>query len=255
MIENRFVSIVFTYCVFEKSCYTEFMLYCSLTLFIAASIVHLAFCALKRNKAADATKVFLMPLLALTSALALVPRLPESRTAFACTLCALGFGCIGDILLLSVSEKRFMAGALSFFAGHIFWIVQYVFSPNGTSAYASGGRMFFPLALICFICYGIVLASTYVLLGKPKGVMGGGVIAYGVILCALNFTAINAVVNGINGKASLFYLAGSILFFISDGILSYTVFKKDIPHSRFIIMITYIAAQALLAAGCVLPYI
>ena len=229
------------------------MIYCSFILFIALSIVHLTFCALKRHKAADATKIFLMPLLALTSALVLAPRLPESRTAFVWTICALAFGCLGDILLLSVREKRFMAGALSFFIGHLFWIAQYAFSPNGT-AYAFGGRMFFFIALICIIGYGFVLASTYVLLGKPKGVMGAGVIAYGGILCALNFTAINAVVNGTNGKASLFYLAGSILFFISDGVLSYTVFKKEIPHSRFVIMITYIAAQTLLSAGCVLPY-
>ena len=94
-----------------------------------------------------------MPLLALTSALALAPSLPGSRTAFACTLCALGFGFIGDVLLLSVSEKRFMAGALSFFAGHIFWIIQYVFSPNGTSAYASGGRMFFCAYLFYMLRY------------------------------------------------------------------------------------------------------
>src|SRR5574344_60042 len=212
------------------------------TVFIIFSVIHLVGCCTDNRKICAVTKPALMPLLALTSVFALVPGLPGTRFTLVCTVLALAWGTAGDTLLLKTDEKHFIPGALCFLVGHFFWIAQ------NASSFASLS----PLCIVIgTVCYAAFLAAAYFVIGKPKGVMGIGVMVYGVVLCALNFTAIAALAAGGCSQASWFYFAGSVLFLVSDSLLGFTVMKKPFRFSSFIIMLTYILAQAFLAAGVI----
>jgi Predicted membrane protein len=186
----------------------------------------------------------LMPLLALTAASVLYPHFQDAKLTLVFTLTALAWGTAGDVLLLLPGEKPFIAGALCFLAGHLFWIGQFC------SAYASLSA---PAAAAGIVCIAGLLTAAYVMLGKPKGVMGAGVIVYGAILCTLVFTGIVSVYAA-HSRSAVLFLSGAVLFLVSDSMLGYTVMKKTFPLSHVLIMFTYIAAQTLLTAAAVLPH-
>lgn len=215
------------------------------TLFITAGIVHLCGCAVENGKLCDFTKPALMPLLACTAASALIPYLPASSRTLACIATALAFGTAGDVLLLSTERHHFIAGTLSFLAGHLFWIAQYARQLAGTSILCG---------IIAAVCYTALLTAAYVIIGRPGGIMGAGSMIYGAVLCLLNFTGIAAVYAENASAPAVLFLAGSVLFLASDSMLGYSVMKRPFRCSHFLVMLTYIAAQSLLAAGTVLPY-
>lgn len=213
--------------------------------FIVDSILHLTGCITGNNKLRTVTKPLLMPLLAATAAVILIPELPASGHTLMFTMLALACGTAGDILLLYTGKKYFISGALCFFAGHIFWIVQY--SPAFSTL--SPAALFIGAA-----CSAVYLAAVYFIIVKPADMMGAGFLVYGAALCVLVFTGA-AAVNAYHTTAAGLFLSGALLFLTSDSILGYTVMKKKFPLSDFFIMITYIAAQTLLTAGVVLPLV
>jgi uncharacterized membrane protein YhhN len=219
------------------------MMYIFGGLFIVDSILHLIGCITGNKKLCTITKPLLMPLLAATAAVILIPELPASGFTLIFTMLALACGTAGDILLLYTGKKYFILGALCFFAGHIFWIVQYApaFSTLSLAALFIGAA-----------CSAAYLAAVYFIIVKPADVMGAGFLVYGAALCMLVFTGA-AAVNAYHTTVSELFLSGALLFLASDSMLGYTVMKKKFPLSEFLIMATYIAAQALLTAGVVLP--
>jgi uncharacterized membrane protein YhhN len=232
---------------FGVSCYRHFtgvsMMFFFGGLFIIDSILHLTGCITGSKKLCTVTKPLLMPLLAATAAVILIPELPESRSTLICTSLALLFGTAGDILLLYTDTKHFISGALCFLAGHVFWIVQYA------PAFSTLPRMTLFIGIACAAVY---LAAVYIAAGKPADVMGAGIMIYGAALCTLVLTGV-AAVNAHHTTASGLFLSGALLFLASDSMIGYTVMKRKFPLSDFFIMATYIAAQALLTAGVVLP--
>jgi uncharacterized membrane protein YhhN len=98
----------------------------------------------------------------------------------------------------------------------------------------------------------ILAAVSYILLGKPKAPVGGGIVIYAFVLFVLNLFTIAAFIKTPSVAAAA-AAAGSLLFLLSDSILGYSVFRKDFKNSRFFIMLTYIPAQVLLTTGAVLP--
>jgi uncharacterized membrane protein YhhN len=219
------------------------MIYVSAFFFIVTGLLHLTGCIAGNKKLCTVTKPLLMPLLALTAVIILFPHLPGARRTLIFTVAALAWGTAGDIFLLYSGEKKFIAGALCFIAGHFFWIAQYA------AVYTS-----LPLSGVAIeaACAAGLLTAAYFLLGKPQGVMGTGVIIYGAVLCVLVFTGITALY-AYRTLSSALYLTGALLFFTSDSMLGYTMMKKRFPLSDFFIMATYIIAQTLLTAAVVLP--
>ena len=72
-----------------------------------------------------------------------------------------------------------------------------------------------------------------------------------ILIGSIIFTLLFAI---IKNKIFMFIpstilLIGSFIFMISDSVLGYTLFKRDFPKSRFIIMFTYICAEFLLTYG------
>lgn len=245
-----------------------------IVLYAACSVVHVVSCALEKDTLSAWTKCLLMPLLAVVvisfalhgrfdmeavrEANAPMSGLPSSRfstvaayrgtppwlLAAAALLC----GTTGDALLIHPTDGKFMAGAACFIAGHIAWML----TMKNAAAVCSAANIAVWAAVSAVLLYFV-----WRILGRLRGVMGAGVVIYGLVLLALIGTGIAAV--RLSGslsitsarRAAVMFLAGGVLFFISDGVLAYDRFAKRVAHSDFIVMLTYIAAQTLLAASVV----
>ncbi|MCK9169168.1 MAG: lysoplasmalogenase [Treponema sp.] len=217
------------------------MAYIPACIFAVVSVIHLTGCIMEKKKLCFRTKPILMPLLAVTASAVLIPHLPDAKHTLVFTVAALACGTAGDIFLLSTDEKHFAAGALCFLTGHICWITQY----SKVYTVCSPAKI-----VIGIICTAVLLTAAYFILGKPRGIIGIGTIAYGAVLCMLVFTG-TAAVYTFGTIAAELYLAGALLFLVSDSMLGFAVIKKPFPRSQFFIMLTYIAAQILLTAAVI----
>jgi len=217
--------------------------YGSLLLFAIAAVFHLVSCFWKDAKYADLSKPLLMPLLALTAVLSLIPAAAPVSTVVLVTL-ALIAATAGDVLLLDASKWRFIAGTICFFAGHVFYLC--LFAPAIAHIAPWSWAIFIPVALA-------FTYASWTTINKPTGISGIFIVVYTLILCTMVYSGVAGIISHYTA-GSLFVLLGSLLFIASDGILSLTLFKKDFYPSRFVIMATYIAAEALLVYGACCQY-
>ncbi len=208
-----------------------------LFLFLADSVLHLAACWMQNEKLQSLSKPLLMLLLST------VVILKAGGRAGAYIAIPLTFGMIGDILLLKPEGKRFLLGAGSFLVEHLLWIFIYI----KAGAFAAVPMWFIAAGSAVYVAALVIL---FIAIGKPKGAMGAGILLYGAILCALHFTSIAVFFQrqrpGFHLAFPLF-LAGSSLFLLSDCLLGYSLCKSRFPKSDFFVMLTYIAAQLLIA--------
>lgn len=184
-----------------------------------------------------------MPMLALVVALLLISKGAPCSVIVMVTF-ALLCGMTGDLFLLDATNNtRFLAGTLSFFVGHLFYLSLF-----------STGMLLLPWWswLIYLPIAGAFTFCTWSTISKPSGVTGVFICAYTFILTLLLFSGIAAVITR-STSGAWYILIGAILFICSDGILSFTLYQKDFPGSRFVIMATYITAQIMLALAVVHP--
>ncbi|MGI6200373.1 MAG: lysoplasmalogenase [Christensenellales bacterium] len=205
-------------------------------LFAAASLIHLAACWGEKKTLAGVTKVLLMPLLAVLAGL-YAPQVPA--------LVGIGLllGWAGDALLLFQGSGFFVAGALSFLAGHGCYIAA--MAPQ----VAFGAVPAWGYALIV-AAYVLAAALLYRGLRADLGPMRLPVLAYMAGIEAMSAVALLRMLT-LPGLGPVAGFLGSVLFVVSDGVLAYSNFSKRvrIPRSGFVIMLTYIAAQALILLG------
>ncbi|WP_409240172.1 lysoplasmalogenase [Streptomyces sp. PA5.6] len=169
-------------------------------------------------------KPLLMPLLAAYVALRNGPGL---------LIAALLFGWGGDTFLLFDAEPAFLAGMGSFAAGHVCYLV--LFTRYGVRASRARGA-----GLVA--AYAVALIGTVALLWPDLPAdMRGPVAGYSLLLTAMAFGATTL------GPAAA---AGGALFLLSDTLIATGVADwPQLPRPDFAIMLTYIAAQFLLAQG------
>jgi alkenylglycerophosphocholine hydrolase len=143
-------------------------------------------------------------------------------------LMGLFFCMIGDGTLI-----WFVIGLSAFLIGHLFYTAGFI-----TGWKYSHLRM---ASIIPIITYAIIMCSNLVnaLTDKGQNSLIIPVIAYTVAISTMVFTAIMT-----GNKWAVF---GSILFIISDSILSWDLFVHSIQYSNELIMITYYSAQFLIA--------
>ncbi|MEU8578425.1 lysoplasmalogenase [Streptomyces asoensis] len=168
-------------------------------------------------------KPLLMPLLAAWAALRGAPRL-----LVAALLCGWG----GDVLLLSDADPAFLAGMASFAAGHVCYL----------TLFARTGRPRARAALVA-PCYAVALVVTVALLWSdlPVG-LRVPVAVYSTLLTAMAYSA-TVRLGPVAG-------AGGALFLLSDTLIATGVAEwPQPPRPDLWIMLTYIAAQFLLARG------
>ncbi len=202
----------------------------------AASVTHLAACGLGKSRLRYSTKLLLMPLVAaLYCALADRPA-PAVLAAMFC-------GWAGDFFMIYKHKDAFLAaGMAAFGVGHILYVARI-----GVIAAAAHPRLF--TALAATLVPGAVAIVIFAVLRRriPKQLRLPGLL-YGLLLASLGSAAFIALRAGAPGGAYL--LAGGCLFLCSDGILSFETFRDgDSNAADVAVMLTYIAAQTLLAIG------
>ncbi len=146
---------------------------------------------------------------------------------------ALALGWAGDIALLGSGDAAFQAGLVSFLASHLAWISALRRQPGGGRLRANPGLAVPPLAAA-------VTVNAY--LWSRTGAHRVPVLLYSAALAAMTLTALD--------QRSPAAGAGGLLFLASDSLLALSKFGGiELPVGDALVMATYAAAQALLAAS------
>jgi uncharacterized membrane protein YhhN len=193
----------------------------------AAAVVNLAADLAHADALARYSQWALMPLLILAVLLTLRPL----RTPVALWLVlALLFSWGGDVLL----GVSFVLGLGSFLLAHLSFIVAFT-----RRAVRRGNPRWTWWHVLPFVALYCALLS---LLISHVGAMLPAVLVYGLALCTMAAVAAST--------SRLLELAG-VVFVVSDGLLAMQLFRPDLtlPLSGFWVMLTYIAAEALIAIG------
>lgn len=202
-----------------------------LACFAVLAAVHLYACARQIQKLRRFTKPFLMPVLMLWYTLA--AQAPSALIALA-LLC----GCVGDFFLLHDERKKNLYfGITSFAAGHVLYLAFLL------------PRIQLPAwwitALLAAVYGAGLLWSCLRIRPHAQKDMLTGSALYAALLCFMSACAAVYALSGHN----VLPLLGSLLFLISDSILSNQILVKETRYGTLAVMSTYIAAQTLLAIG------
>lgn len=191
----------------------------------------------------DTVKPALLPLLSATTLAFLLGRdVPDYRQVGLLVTAQL-LGCTGDVLLILPGFVFFVAGIAAFLVGHLFYMCLF----GGLSW---KGLTVWQWAISAFAMAAIVLGVV-----KAIGIEGPlfwPMLVYGFFLMLLVFSALAGVLRMPRGNRKTWWilLAGALLFTFSDSCLAMGTFGvMDFSLLNFVIMITYLAAQSLLAVG------
>ncbi|WP_226617940.1 lysoplasmalogenase [Cytobacillus firmus] len=157
-------------------------------------------------------------------------RLPRSPLlALRLIVIGLFFCMLGDGFI----AFSFVAGLGAFLVGHLFYLTGFLKMSRMTKLRLA--------AIIPIGIYSLIIGSQLIasLSEAENDALVTPVIAY---MLVISLMALSAILTG-NRLA----IAGSILFVISDSILSWNMFVSDIVYSDVLIMTTYYSAQFLIA--------
>lgn len=156
-------------------------------------------------------------------------------------------GMLGDILVLR--KKTFIAGTVSFFFGHVCFIVETLWRIIGFSNI----RWF--LYVVFALCYAVSFFVVYSITKKnhlhSKVDKLGTAWYFSILVVYLPVFTLAAKVS----NWMIFSLVGSVIFLISDTILVKTHFGRKFKRYDFYIMLTYLLAELLIISGFVLTLI
>lgn len=185
-------------------------------------------------------KPALMTLLCVTTMTYLLGRPGASGTDVALLLAGQLFGFAGDTMLLGKGFAFFAGGIGMFLIGHVFYISLF-----GRSSLRGlkGWQWAFGItgAIACSAALALIIGVNGVMLA-PMGI-------YACALMMLIFSTLMGVIRE-GGCTWWMLLCGAVLFTFSDSLIAVRNFGELSPFmSGFGVMSTYLAAQALLAAG------
>jgi len=151
---------------------------------------------------------------------------------------ALVFSLVGDVLLMIEEVNLLYQGMVFFFLAHCLYI----------PAFAS---YYYPHWSGVFVAAALVVAAAFMmaLTWKHSGAKAAPGFAYMGVLAAMVFFAASGFSAGTDAR-SVMVLAGAILFFASDCLLSVNHFIRKINHSTVFTWLLYAPAQMLFALSC-----
>ena len=213
---------------------------CFLAVFCVSALIHLVCCWRGSAKSAY-TKPLLVSSLALFYAFASGA---VSWVLFAALLASWA----GDVLLMPKGNKWFVTGGVSFLVSHILFIFVYL-------PHIMWDRVLWWVAVPAFAGYLAVSALVLRAIRSeaPKN-MRVPLFLYLAANSVMNLFALMMLLSAPSAGAAVAY-AGAVCFFASDCVLflsRYRGERKPIPKCGFIIMLTYIAGEALIAFGLML---
>jgi len=160
-------------------------------------------------------------------------------------LVGLIFSWLGDVLLLFAGiqgkEILFLSGLGSFLLAHLFYIRAFILFPGS-------GKTLFPLALLIIFVYLIGILSY--LWPVLAGVFMIPVLLYSMVISIMGYFAYVFYKKNPT-PASKAVVWGALLFMVSDSLIALDKFmvSLEIWQVRFLIMLTYLAAQWLISSG------
>jgi len=198
--------------------------------YLVLSIVHVAVLVAGLDEAARATKLLLMPALALA---VLLTARPLRGAVPVLLLVAIGFSWGGDAMLNIPGDLGFVVGLGSFLLAHVTYVVLFFRLP------ARGRRL--PAWTIAYVAWFVVFLA---LLQPHLGGLLVPVALYGLVLGVMA-----AIAGGLGGVIAV----GGALFVLSDSVLALGRFLPGYEFAAHdpVVMSTYLAAQALIAVGIV----
>ncbi|ARU62121.1 hypothetical protein CBW65_14775 [Tumebacillus avium] len=140
----------------------------------------------------------------------------------------------GDVFLVLPSD-RFVLGLVSFLAAHLCYIVSFLQQSAGSETGIG--------AALALALFGIVY---FLLLFRSVQSSGGSGLLFAV---ACYILVILVMVWSAYRSGDTFLVAGAVSFLISDSILAWCRFKKTSIAGDLSVMVTYYAAQCLIAAS------
>jgi alkylglycerol monooxygenase len=143
---------------------------------------------------------------------------------------ALFFSFLGDVFLMF--DGYFIPGLASFLLAHLAYILLF--------------KRDYTFQFLPFVLFGIC-TSAYLIFLYPHipDAMKLPVIAYCTVITGMGISAASRS----KDKAYAYLVIGAVLFIISDALIAFNKFYKDIPHDSLYIMSTYGAAQYVLVRG------
>ena len=191
---------------------------------------------------AAAVKPALLPLLA-ASVLVYAINHRLDRRKLTLLICAQLFGCTGDICLLSDAFPLFAGGIGAFLIGHIFYVS--IFGRESWKGMDWKGWLAGVVVML-----GLVFALVKLL--KISGALLPPMAVYGFMLTLLMFSTFCGLVRLRDKGTWGILFAGSVLFTFSDSLIAAGTFGVlNFSLQEFVIMLTYLVAQTLLAVGTV----
>lgn len=148
---------------------------------------------------------------------------------------ALLLGTVGDVALLGRGVRRFVAGLAAFLLGHLAYLACFVALGVAESWWVVGGAAVVVLSIV---------AARDVLPGARRAGgpgLAGAVAAYMTVIGAMTVTG------WATGQPLV--ALGTAVFVVSDTTLALDRFVEERPWARPVVMVTYHAGQALIAAG------
>ena len=166
--------------------------------------------------------------------LALVVLMARPRLRYR-TLIGVGlvFGATGDLLL---ELGHFVPGLLAFLVGHLWYL----------TALWGLDRRLSPWTAAPFAVWGIGLT---VALAEGAGELLLPVGVYAAVLCTAMWRGGSLLGADIPRSAALATFVGLVAFGFSDSLIAIDRFGAEVPAGRWVIMLSYWAAQALVALG------
>jgi uncharacterized membrane protein YhhN len=145
---------------------------------------------------------------------------------------------VGDVLL-EIDESHplyFLGGLLSFLFAHILYIRAFYTDIAQIS-------VFMKLLLVSYYS-----AMMWILLPNAENALVVPIIIYGSVITYMVATIIaRCQVKHVHYQSKFLSLIGALFFAVSDSILAVNKFASPIPRGKTWVMITYYAAQVLLA--------
>ncbi len=194
----------------------------ALTLYSLTAATDVVLAGMGKRRVRRLTKPALMPLLAAT----------EAPDADPLIVAGLFLSWLGDVALLADGEGAFTAGLVSFLAAHLSYVAAL------TKRRAGGIRKAPGLAIL----YGLAWLGLNLLLWPRSGRLRWPVLMYGTALVAMALAALDT--------GDFQATAGGAAFLASDSMLALDTFGvARLPAGDGLVMLTYAAAQALIAHG------
>ena len=167
------------------------------------------------------------------------PRLDRARRLL---VAALLFSVAGDTVLLGTSDAAFIGGTAAFALSHLAYIASFTLAAPGKGLVQQRPWL--------AVLYGLAWGITTAILWPHLGALTAVVVPYSLLLTTMAAFALN-LVGRIERRSAIFVAAGAAIYMSSDTNIAFGRFDPSLapPHVDFLIMLTYLLAQSLIAAG------